>query len=357
MVELAPIIKDPAEAAKAARLRYVSDQAPGIRRQRRGRGFSYYAPNGDLITDEAERQRINTLVIPPAWTEVWISPWSNGHIQATGRDDKGRKQYIYHPRWREIRDQTKFNRMIQFSQVLPQIRAQTDQDLRRHGLPREKVLAAVVRLLETTLIRIGNDEYARDNNSFGLTTLRDWHVTISGSGLEFDFDGKSGKHHVVDVQDRRLARIVRSCQELPGHTLFQYIDDNGNAQMIGSGDVNDYLREITGEDFTAKDYRTWGGTVLAVKALMAVGPCQSEKEAKKNIAGAVKQVAAELGNTTTICRKYYIHPAVLSCYQEGTLCQIVQEELDAVVKNDDPYALTPDEIAMVGFLRRCTLDS
>lgn len=357
MAEKTALITDPLEAAKAARLRYVNDQGPGIQRQRRGSGFSYYSPGGELITDKAERERINALVIPPAWTEVWISPWKNGHILATGRDAKGRKQYIYHPRWRDIRDQTKFNRMIQFSQVLLQIRERTDQDLRRHGLPREKVLAAVVRLLETTLIRIGNDEYARDNNSFGLTTLRDWHVTISDTWLEFDFDGKSGKHHVIDVKDRRLARVVKSCQELPGHELFQYVDENGNTQTIDSGDVNDYLREITGEDITAKDFRTWGGTVLAVKALMTVGPCQTETEAKKNIAGAVKQVAAQLGNTTTVCRKYYIHPTVLACYKEGTLCQVVQEELDTVVKNDDPYGLSPDETAMVGFLRRCAVDN
>ena len=264
--------QDPIEAAESAGLRYVSDVMPGIRRKRAGKGFSYVAPDGKTIRDPRSLRRIRALAIPPAYTDVWICSDPSGHIQATGRDARGRKQYRYHPRWREVRDETKFGRMLAFSEVLPAVRAKVDSDLARPGLPREKVLAAVVRLLECTGIRVGNDEYAKANRSFGLTTLRDQHVEVSGSTLRFQFRGKSGKSHDVELSDRRLARIVQRCQALPGEDLFQYVDDEGNRQTIGSGDVNDYLRQASGQDFTAKDFRTWAGTILARSGAPRAGP-------------------------------------------------------------------------------------
>src|SRR5436190_10175993 len=254
------------EAAKEAGLRYTSDDRPGIRRRRRGRSFQYIRPDGGAITDAAERARINALAIPPAWTDVWICPSPNGHLQATGRDARGRKQYRYHPRWREVRDEVKYGRLIKFAEALPSIRMRTNADLAKSGLPREKVLAAVVQLLEKTLIRVGNEEYARQNGSIGLTTMRDAHAKVSGSTVRFEFRGKSGIRHAVDLNDRRLAAIVKACRDLPGYELFQYIDDDGTRQVIDSCDVNDYLREICGSDFTAKDFRTWSGTVLAARA-------------------------------------------------------------------------------------------
>lgn len=318
------ILKDPVEAADAADLRYVEDGEPGVQRKRWGRGFTYFGPDGKRITDPAERSRFEALVIPPAWTDVWICADLNGHILATGRDDKGRKQYIYHPRWNEIRSQTKFNRMILFGHALPGIRERVDADLRKRGLPRERVLALVVRLLDLSLIRIGNDEYAQRNDAYGLTTMQDHHVTLSSRRVEFEFIGKSGKEQVVTVEDRRLARLVKQCQEIPGYELFQYYDDDGQRQDVGSGDVNAYLREISGEDFTAKDFRTWGGTVLALEALLEFGPCETETEVKSNIVEAVKLVSEGLGNTPAVCRDYYIHPNVLSCYENGTLPEIVE---------------------------------
>ncbi|WP_162909818.1 DNA topoisomerase IB [Aggregatilinea lenta] len=347
------IVTDPVEAAKAARLRHVSDEVPGLRRKKIGRGFSYRNANGERITEPATLHRIKSLVIPPAWTEVWICPSPDGHIQATGRDEKGRKQYIYHPRWHEIRNETKFNRMILFAEKLPGIRERTDHDLRKRGLPREKVLAAVVRLLESTLIRIGNAEYARRNASFGLTTLRDRHVTISGTVIEFEFSGKSGKQHDVVLHDRRLARVVQQCKDIPGYELFQYLDDDGNRQSIDSGDVNDYLRDITGEDISAKDFRTWGGTVRAVRVLMEMGPTGDEAEAQRNVTAVVKQVAEELGNTPSVCRSYYIHPAVLDCYPTGRMAEIIEQVHSE--QPDSPYALDADETVTAAFLRECAL--
>jgi len=310
---------EPAESAQAAGLRYVSDASPGIRRRRAGRGFSYVGPDGRPVRDRATIERIRRLAIPPAYTDVWICPVANGHLQATGRDARGRKQYRYHARWREVRDETKYGRMLAFSEALPRLRSRLEKDLALPGLPREKVLAAVVRLLESTAIRVGNDEYAKSNRSFGLTTLRDHHVEISGSTLSFEFRGKSGKVHRVDVSDRRLARIVAHCQALPGAELFQYVDEAGERVSIGSGDVNEYLREITGEDFTAKDFRTWAGTLSAVSALEAMGPAGSEREAKSAIVRAIDGVAEQLNNTRAVCRKYYVHPAVLESYEAGTL--------------------------------------
>ena len=312
-----------AEAAEAAGLRYVSDAEPGIRRRRSGRGFTYLDPNGRTVRDPRTLARIRALAIPPAYTDVWICPAANGHIQATGRDARGRKQYRYHPRWRATRDETKFGRMATFAKALPKIRARVRRDLARPGLPRAKVVAAIVQLLESTGIRVGNDEYVRQNGSFGLTTLRDQHVRIQGPTLRFAFRGKSGKRHTCDLTDRRLARIVQRCQALPGEELFQYLDDDGTQQAIGSADVNDYLREITGEDFTAKDFRTWTGTTLAVNALRELGAPDSARAAKTNVIQAIDLVAERLNNTRAVCRKYYVHPTVFDTYVAGKLEAVV----------------------------------
>jgi DNA topoisomerase-1 len=340
---------DPLESAQAAGLRYVSDASPGIRRGRAGRGFSYVGPDGRAVRDRATLERIRGLAIPPAYTDVWICPSESGHLQATGRDARGRKQYRYHPRWREVRDETKFGRMLAFSEALPRLRARLETDLGRPGLPREKVLATVVRLLESTAIRVGNDEYARANQSFGLTTLRDHHVEVSGSTLRFRFRGKSRKTHSVALSDRRLARIVARCQALPGADLFQYVDDEGRRVSIGSGDVNDYLRDITGEDFTAKDFRTWSGTLQAVAALEAAGPAPTQREAKSTILQAIDTVAERLNNTRNVCRKYYIHPAVLERYEAGTL----HDALGNGTLPEAPAgsALTREELAVVRLLQ------
>jgi DNA topoisomerase-1 len=296
---------------------------PGIARKRAGKGFTYVGPDGKRISDRKEIARIRSLAIPPAYTDVWICPHPNGHIQATGRDARGRKQYRYHPRWREVRDETKFGRMLEFSRVLPDIRARVNHDLSRPGLSREKVIATVVQLLEDTGIRVGNDEYARANRSFGLTTLRNHHVAISGSKLRFQFRGKGGKIHDVALTDRRLARIVTHCQAVPGETLFQYVDADNVRQTVDSADVNEYLREITSQEFTAKDFRTWAGTVQAVCALQKLGPAGTERETKSAILRAIDQVAEGLNNTRAVCRKYYVHPAVFETYQAGTMLEAV----------------------------------
>jgi len=332
------VFVDPVESAKAAGLRYVTDDEPGIRRRKSGKGFTLLDPQGKTVKDRKVVERIRKLAIPPAWTDVWICPRANGHLQATGRDARGRKQYRYHADWRSVRDETKFGRMIAFGETLPQIRERVDQDLSLRGLPREKVLAAVVKLLETTLIRVGNPEYAKQNNSFGLTTLRNRHVEISGATLHFEFRGKSGKDHSVEIHDRRLARVVRQVRDLPGQELFQYLDEEGERQSISSEDVNDYLRATTGEDFSAKDFRTWGGTVLALSALLALGPCETEKEASQAVVEAVKQVSSSLGNRPAICRKFYVHPLVIESYLAGSLTQ----ELEPVAggsPDDDPTGL------------------
>jgi DNA topoisomerase-1 len=310
---------DPLAAAQVAGLRYVSDESPGIRRKRRGKSMTYVGPDGAAVKDAATLGRIRSLAIPPAWTDVWICPLANGHIQATGRDARGRKQYRYHPRWRQVRDETKYHRMIKFGKILPRVRARLEADLRRPGLPREKVLAAVVRLLETTFIRVGNEEYARQNGSFGLTTLKDHHVQIKGAQIRFRFKGKSRKAHEVELADPRLAKIVKHCRDIPGQDLFQYIDDEGHAQTVGSADVNEYLREISGDDFTAKDFRTWAGTTLAALALAAAEAAPSASKAKKIIAAAVGGVAERLGNTVAVCRKCYVHPAVFDAYIDGSI--------------------------------------
>ncbi len=321
-------VAEPREAAREAGLRYVDDTRPGLRRKRSGKGFRYLDTKGAPIRDAAEIERLKSLAIPPAYTDVWICPHANGHIQATGRDEKGRKQYRYHPRFREAREASKFHRIMAFAEALPGIRARIDADMSQRGLKREKVLATIVHLLETTLIRVGNDDYARSNKSYGLTTLRDPHVKIAGSEMRFRFKGKSGKEWSVSVRDRRVARIVKACQDLPGQELFQYLDDAGERRDVTSSDVNAYLREITGEDFTAKDFRTWAGTVLAALALREFEAFDSEAGAKKNLRAAIEGVAARLGNTPTICRKCYIHPEILGCYLEGGLLLQIKDAVE-----------------------------
>ncbi|HEY1797945.1 MAG TPA: DNA topoisomerase IB [Stellaceae bacterium] len=320
---------EPAAAARAVRLRHVSDDRPGITRRRASTGFDYLDDNGALIGDYETLGRIKSLAIPPAWTDVWICPLPNGHIQATGRDARGRKQYRYHPRWREARDETKFDRMLVFSRALPRIRKRVDADLRRHGLPRERVLAAIVRLLELTLFRIGNSEYSKANNSFGLTTLRNRHAAISGNTIRLAFRGKSGVWNESRVSDRRLARIVKNCRDLPGYSLFQYLDDDGERHTVGSGEVNDYLREISGEEITAKDFRTWAGTYLAAMALQQLEPAATETPRRSSLVRAVEQVAAHLGNTAAVCRKCYIHPAIFDGHLDGTLRKTMDDRIRA----------------------------
>jgi DNA topoisomerase I len=311
--------QNPIVAAKVAGLRYVTDRTPGIRRIGTGKASRYIRPDGHVIRNSSTLARIRALAIPPAWTDVWICPFEEGHLQAVGRDARKRKQYRYHHRWREVRDSTKFDRMADFGKALPRIRARVKRDLARPDLPKEKVLATIVRLLETTLIRVGNEEYTKQNNSFGLTTLRNHHVDVSGPKVSFYFRGKSGRRHAISVKDPHLAKIVRRCRDLPGYELFQYIDEAGERHAITSTDVNDYLREISEDDFTAKDFRTWAGTVIAIEALCACEKFKSQKEAKKNVLRVVEQVSAKLGNTVAVCRKCYIHPAVFETYEQGIL--------------------------------------
>jgi DNA topoisomerase-1 len=342
-------VVDPRDAAESAGLRYVSDEQPGIRRRKAGKGFTYVKPGGTKVTDEPTLKRIKTLAIPPAWTDVWICPDANGHIQATGRDAKGRKQYRYHATFREVRDGTKYEHMMAFAQALPEVRAKLKEHMALRGLPREKVLATVVHLLETTLIRVGNDDYAKQNKSYGLTTLRDQHVKVDGAELRFRFKGKSGKTWNLAVKDRRIAKIVKACQDLPGQELFQYIDDEGVQRDVTSADVNAYLKEVTGKDITAKDFRTWAGTVLAALALKEFETFDTEAKAKKNVRAAIERVASKLGNTPTICRKCYIHPEIMSSYVEGSLLLEVKNEVEAELR-DDLAGLRPEEAAVLSLL-------
>lgn len=336
---------DPVESARAAGCRYVDDSIPGIRRLRHGKSFRFVSPAGKPVRDAATLKRIRSLVIPPAWTQLWICPDERGHIQATGRDARGRKQYRYHPRFREVRDETKYGRMLAFAAVLPAVRARVDEDMARPGLHRDRVLATVVRLLESTLIRVGNEEYARENGSFGLTTLRTRHVAIEGSTIEFRFRGKSGVRHTVSVQDRRVARVLQRCCDLPGEELFQYLDDQGSLRSVESCDVNEYLARASGGDFTAKDFRTWAGTVLTAAALREVPTFESATQAKRNVVEAIKRVCARLGNTPSVCRKCYVHPAVLSTYLEGSLAEALASHAPAKDR-----ALSGDESAVLALL-------
>jgi DNA topoisomerase I len=340
---------DPEASAEEAGLRYVTDTMPGIRRRRAGKGFTYTGPGGGRITDRERIEWIKGIAIPPAWTDVWISPLRRGHLLATGRDARGRKQYRYHPRWRRVRDEAKYGRLVDFARSLPRIRRQTDRDLRRRGLPREKVLALVVRLLEATLIRVGNDEYARENRSYGLSTMRDRHVEVRGATIRFTFRGKGGKEHDIDVRDERLARIVRQVRELPGQPLFQYRDDDGRRQEITSGDVNDYLRDVSGDEFTAKDFRTWAGTVAAAMALQEFSAIDDEAGRKRAIVRAIETVAEQLGNTPTVCRACYVHPDVLDAYLDGSFVEALARRARGVGRG--AHALRPAEAAVLGLLQ------
>ena len=312
-LDLEPAL-DPAASAKAAGLRYISDRRPGLRRKNTRTGFRYTTSEGASVKDTETLGRIKSLVIPPAWTDVWISPLANGHLQATGRDARGRKQSRYHPKWREIRDETKYERMAHFAEALPLIRQRVDHDLALPGLPKNKVLATIVRLMEETHIRVGNEEYARENHSYGLTTMQDKHVDVHGSHITFSFQGKSRVHHTIDLRDKRLAKIIQRCEEIPGHELFHFLDHDGNPHTIDSTDVNNYLRDITHQHFTAKDFRTWAGSVLAANLLSEFEPWTTATQAKKNVVEAIKRVAERLGNTPSVCRKCYVHPAVLEHY-------------------------------------------
>ena len=337
--------KDPVASARRAGLVYTADDKPGIRRVGKPPSFRYLNGRGKPVAAR-DLTRIRALVIPPAWKEVWICPNPRGHLQATGRDARGRKQYRYHPKWREVRDGTKYGNLIEFARALPRIRRRAAADLRRAGLPRTKVLAAVVRLLEKTFIRVGNDEYARTNRSYGLTTMRDGHVRVAGSKVQFLFRGKSGVAHELELDDRRLAKIVKQCRDLPGQELFQYRDEQGKVVDIGSADVNAYLREIAGEEFTSKDFRTWAGTVLAASLLREAERADSERRAKQTIVAAIDQVAKQLGNTRAVCRKCYVHPAVIDAYMDGTISKAARRVKRAIGK------LTESETAVLGLLQK-----
>ena len=335
---------DPVASARAAGLRYVSDQSPGLRRKRAGKGFTYVDSGGRTLRDAETIDRIKRLAVPPAWTDVWICPDPRGHLQATGRDVRGRKQYRYHARWREVRDAVKYDRMLAFAESLPKIREQTDRDLERPGLPREKVLATIVRLLEDTRIRIGNDEYRKENGSYGLTTLRNRHVNVIGAEVRFTFRGKSGKQHTIELHDRRMARIIKRFLEIPGQELFKYVDSDGEVKAIDSADVNEYLHQITGEDFTAKDFRTWAGTILAARFLREAAEAMNTRGAKKHIVRAIARVAEELGNTAAVAKKGYIHPAVIAAYLSGGLEPISEKD------DPDPYKLSAEERSLLALL-------
>jgi DNA topoisomerase I len=341
---------DPKGAAEAAGLRYVTDARPGIRRRKAGKGFAYTRADGSRLTERDALRRIKTLAVPPAWTDVWICPFADGHLQATGRDARGRKQYRYHVLFREMRESAKYEHVTAFAESLSLIREQVRQHMALRGLPREKVLATVVHLLETTLIRVGNDDYARQNNSYGLTPLKNRHVAVDGNEVRFRFTGKSGRQWSLRVRDKRIAKIIRACQELPGQELLQYVDEEGNCQDITSTDVNGYLKEITGKDITAKDFRTWAGTVLAAMALSELESFDSAAQAKRNLRAAIEKVSARLGNTSTICRKCYVHPEVLNSYLDGKLVPELKSKAEDVLRSS-LESLTPEEAAVLALLR------
>lgn len=341
---------DPVQMAENAGLIYMNDRKPGIRRKLKGDHFVFFGVSGKAITDEKEIKRIRALAVPPAYKDVWICPKPNGHLQATGIDAKGRKQYRYHARWREVSDETKYNKMIAFANALPSIRKRIKKDIALTGMPKEKVLAAVVHMLEITLIRVGNEEYARDNKSFGLTTFRNRHVDVEGTKVSFKFRGKSGQNHTISFSDRRLAKIVKQCRDIPGQDLFEYLNEDGEPVSVTSTDVNEYLNSITQEHFTAKDFRTWAGTVLAVFALQEFEHFDSEVQAKKNIVQAIEKVAKKLGNTPSVCRKCYIHPEVITAYLDGQLLETIKQraEQELIHELSD---LTPEEAAVLAFLQ------
>ena len=339
------------QAARKVGLVWVEDSQPGIRRVRRGRAFRYVGARGKVVRDRRTLERIRKLAIPPAWEDVWICANPRGHLQATGRDARGRKQYRYHPRWREVRDESKYGRLIAFARALPRIRRKVAADLRRRHLTREKVLAAVVKLLETTLIRVGNDEYARDNRSFGLTTMHNRHAKVNGRKVRFDFPGKSGIQHEIDLEDPQLVGVVRQCQDLPGQELFEYVDDDGRRRDVGSADVNEYLRQISGADFTAKDFRTWAGTVLAAQALQEFEDFDSQAAAKRNLTQAIERVAQRLGNTRAICRNCYIHPSVIAAYMDRSLLKLLKRRTERELRRS-LARLPPEEAAVLALLQQ-----
>ncbi len=348
-----PSPSQPSAAARAAGLRYIRDSTLGIGRRRCGKGFVYLDTDGRRIRDNDTIARIKQLIIPPAWADVWIAPFAHAHIQAIGRDDRGRKQYIYHPGWARIRNEAKFDRMIAFSEVLPRIRQRTERHLRKRDLTKEKVLATVVRLLDSTYVRIGNPQYAKQNDSFGLTTLRNRHVHVSDSKIHLEFRGKRGVEQQIDVRDKRLARIVRECMEIPGYTVFQYYDEAGKRQPVDSGDINDYLHDLSGGEFTAKDFRTWGGSLHALLALVEIGEAANKTQAKKNVVAAIKQAAKKLGNQPSACRKYYIHPVILDCYAEGELLSMAGRYMEQAQQDGKPEnlkGLEPEEWVMLRVL-------
>jgi DNA topoisomerase I len=348
---------EPVESARAVGLRHVNDEQPGLKRVKCGDSFRYRDDAGKNVRDLSVVKRIRSLAIPPAWTGVWICPHENGHLQATGRDAKGRKQFRYHPLWREVRDATKYDRLIDFAQALPEIRRRIARDIAKPGLTREKVLATIVRLMDLAFIRVGNEEYAKQNDSYGLTTMKDQHAKIRGERIQFSFRGKSGKHHTIEVQDGRLARIVKRCQDIPGQDLFQWINGNGKRHDVTSGDVNDYLREISGSDFTAKDFRTWAGTVLAARALKATRAFETQRQAKRNIKKSIEAVAEQLGNTPAVCRRCYVHPFLIDGYMRKKLpCNgSVSSEANGVIKTSSrpKTSLGCDEREVLQFLRCC----
>ena len=345
------VVVDPHVSALDAGLTYTDLHRAGITRKKRGDGFFYVDAHGKKVSDPQTLDRIKSLVIPPAYQEVWINPSPRGHIQAVGKDARGRTQYRYHPKWRQVRDESKYERMISFAHALPKIRSRIRRDLKPHGLPRNKVLATIVKLLETTLIRVGNEEYAKTNKSFGLTTIRNKHVEVHGSQIHFEFRGKSGVEHAIDIEDKRLAKVIKKCQDLPEQQLFEYIDSEGTRHDISSSDVNAYLQEITGKDFTAKDFRTWAGTVLAAMALQEFEAFDSETQAKKNVVAAIESVAKRLGNTRAVCRKCYVHPAVLDAYLDGGLAKLLKKKIDQKLRGSI-RSLKPEEAAVMAFLER-----
>jgi DNA topoisomerase-1 len=336
--------------AAIASLEYVSDSSIGIKRDKHGSGFTYIL-NGSVVQDQEALARIKKLAIPPAWTNVWICPTGSGHIQVTGYDIKNRKQYKYHPNWNAIRNQTKFHRLYEFGKVLPQLRKKIEKNICHPSLSKTKVLATVVSLMERTFIRIGNSEYEKLYGSYGLTTLKDGHVDINGATLKFSFKGKKGVYHSVTLKNKRLARIVQACKDIPGKELFQYIDENGVRNSIDSGMINNYIKEATGKDFSAKDFRTWAGTLSILSSFKALGEAQTQSEVKKNIVLALDEVSAKLGNTRTICKKYYVHPAIIKLYEEDNL-QKYLNELDVIEKGDDNSDLTQEEKVLMKILKK-----
>jgi DNA topoisomerase-1 len=349
---------EPVKSAQAVGLRYVNDAQPGIRRIKAGAGFRYEDSNAKAVREESILQRIRALAIPPAWTDVWICPHEDGHLQATGRDTKGRKQHRYHPLWREVRDATKYDHMIEFGKALPKLRQRVARDIAKPGLSREKVLATIVRLMDLTFIRVGNEEYAKENKSYGLTTMQDRHATVRGQTIKFSFRGKSGKDHTIAIEDKRLAKIVKHCQDIPGQDLFQYYDAEGQRRDVTSGDLNDYLREVSGAEFTAKDFRTWAGTVLASAALKATLEFETQRQAKKNIKRAIDVVAEKLGNTPAVCRKCYVHPSLLDGYMKKKLpCNGSVAAATAVgtikTRKRPMTSLGRDEKELLRFLKCC----